>query len=96
MRLRLILWSALLILHGLALAFPPDVLSPVLAASIYLPLTALQALGLPVFALGQPGGWASPSSSGWAAASIFWALAWWGVAALATYPARRRAARGGP
>lgn len=81
MRIRLILWRALTTFHCLALAFPPDLLAPVLAGSVYLAVLIMQALGLRVFAAAPTGGWASPMWPGWIAVAIFWALIWWSVVA---------------
>ncbi len=92
MRLRLVLWGSLLTLQFLATAFPPAAVAPVVAGSVYLPLMALRALGLPVFGRAESGGWEAPSLLGWAAVAVFWAAVWWGVVSLVGRPRRRRVA----
>jgi hypothetical protein len=56
MRLRLILWGSLLMLQFLAMALPPEAIAPAVAGSIYVPLTVLRWLGLPVFTAAGLGG----------------------------------------
>ena len=76
------LFAALAILHVGGVLFPPSPLAPLIAGSVYVPLTALKMAGLPVYASAEAWGWASPSRLGWAAVIVFWGLAWWGVAKL--------------
>lgn len=82
MRLRLVLWGSLLTLQVLVTAFAPEALAPAMAGAIYLPLMALQAIGLPVFGRAESGGWPGPSPLGWIAVVVFWAAVWWGVLSL--------------
>jgi len=63
---------------GYLLAPGIELIAPAIAASIYLPLSALNTLGMPVFANG--GGWGSPSTLGWLLAAILWAGVWWAIA----------------
>ena len=53
-----------------------------MVGSVYLPLMLLKAVGLPVYAGAESGGWASPSPLGWAAVAVVWGLVWWLVAGL--------------
>ncbi|WNG19424.1 hypothetical protein [Cystobacter fuscus] len=89
MRLRLVLWGSLMTLQVLVTAFAPEALAPAMAGSIYLPLMALRAVGLPVFGQAESGGWPGPSPLGWILVVAFWAAVWWGVASLVS----RRAGR---
>jgi hypothetical protein len=84
MRLRLVLWGSLLTLQLLATVFPPEAIAPAVAGSVYLPLMALRAVGLPVFGKAESGGWAAPSLLGWILVAAFWAAVWWGVVSLAS------------
>lgn len=63
--------------HLAGILFSPDALSPFFAESAYLPLTALDSVGIPVLAAGEPGGWVSPSVLGWGLVAIIWAGVWW-------------------
>lgn len=54
----------------------PDVIQPALAATVYLPLWPLAALGLPVFGQAEPGGWLGPSLLGWAVFVLLWMAVW--------------------
>lgn len=54
----------------------PDAIQPALAATVYLPLWPLAALGLPVFGPAESGGWPGPSLLGWAAFAFLWAAVW--------------------
>lgn len=85
-------FATLVLLHVGGFWFPPDGLAPLIANSVYLPLTLLKMTGLPVYVSAEAWGWASPSSFGWAAVIMIWGLAWWWVAKLATWGFRRRAA----
>lgn len=70
----------LLAAHILLVALPdrlPDALAPAVAATVYGPLWALSAIGLPVFGHGASGGWAGPNVLGWLCFGVFWALLWW-------------------
>lgn len=59
--------AALLAAHVvLGLLWPPAA-----AGTVYVPLLALSALGLPVFGEGG-GGWASPTAIGWAVCTSAW------------------------
>ncbi|WP_164000722.1 hypothetical protein [Pyxidicoccus caerfyrddinensis] len=79
---RWVLWGLLVMLQGLATARPPEVLAPAVGGSVYAPLMLFQALGLPVFARGESGGWAPPSVLGWVLVAVVWAAVWWGVVSL--------------
>lgn len=65
----------------------PDAIQPALAATVYLPLWPLAALGLPVFGHAESGGWPGPSLLGWALFVIVWAAVW---AMLLAVISRRR------
>ncbi len=82
MRLRLVLWGSLLTLQVLVTAFAPEAIAPAMAGSIYLPLMALKAVGLPVFGQAPSGGWPGPSPLGWIAVVAFWAAVWWGAVSI--------------
>jgi len=62
---------------GYLLAPGIELIAPAIAASIYLPLSALSTLGMPVFA---NSGWGSPSTLGWLLATLLWAGVWWAIA----------------
>ncbi|NOT67020.1 MAG: hypothetical protein HOP04_01610 [Methylophilaceae bacterium] len=70
---------------GIGVFFPHSFLSPWAAWSVYLPLMPLSALGLPVFTIGESGGWVSPSLLGWLTTALFWVIIWWVSAVLAYY-----------
>ncbi|KRB64185.1 hypothetical protein ASE07_11275 [Noviherbaspirillum sp. Root189] len=77
-------------LQFLAVAFPLEAIAPAVAMSIYVPLTLLRGLGLPVFTAAESGGWAAPSLFGWAIVAIFWTILWWSVASFVGYFVGRR------
>ena len=54
----------------------PDLISEFVAASVYLPLWPLSALGMPVFGAAESWGWATPSVFGWMLLLIFWSASW--------------------
>lgn len=60
----------------------PAALAPAIAATLYLPLWPLSALGIPVFSFAESGGWASPSLLGWLCFVAVWSLLWGMVVAL--------------
>jgi hypothetical protein len=83
---RVIVFLGLVSAHGALVvlgAVLPDVIAPLVAGTVYLPLWFLQALGLPVLGGGPSGGWAGPNLLGWLLAAALWAAVWWYVAALA-------------
>jgi hypothetical protein len=82
MKLRIVLFVILSGLHLMSLWWAPESIAPVIAGTIYLPLYLFQSLGLPVFGLAPPGGWAAPSSLGWTLAIAVWLQTWWGIAWL--------------
>lgn len=86
------LFAALVLLHVSAFLFPPEGLAPLIANSVYLPLTLMKMAGLPVYASAESWGWANPSAFGWAAVITVWGLAWWWVAKLITWAFSRRGA----
>ncbi|NMO16631.1 hypothetical protein HPC49_20490 [Pyxidicoccus fallax] len=94
MRLRLGLWALLLVLQFLVTASPPEALAPAVAGSVYLPLMALRALGLPVISAAESGGWGGPSALGLMAVVVFWAAVWWGVVSLVGRVLTARQTRG--
>ena len=71
--------AALVALHAAAVASPgwlPQAWAPALAATVYLPLWPLSALGIPVFGPAPSGGWAGPNAAGWGVLLVAWAVAW--------------------
>ena len=82
MRLSWLIFFVLAGAHAVAFWLTPEALAPVIAGSVYLPLLPLKALGLPVFAAAESGGWPSPSLPGWAAVLIIWSAIWWTAARL--------------
>jgi hypothetical protein len=69
----------ILSLHGASIALSaslPEVIGPVVAGTVYLPLWPLASLGAPVLASAPAGGWASPSLTGWLVLLLFWAILW--------------------
>ena len=89
--LRVAIWIALSLLHalaGLVASNGNEALGPVVAASVYLPLWPLGALGLPVT---HGSGWffPPPTALGWCLVVVFWAAVYWFVASLIGRGARR-------
>ncbi|NHZ64046.1 hypothetical protein [Massilia genomosp. 1] len=84
MTLRTVLFIGLGAGHALAcwIGAASPALGPAIAATIYGPLFALDAVSLPVFGNAASGGWAAPSPLGWACVLMLWGALWWGVAAL--------------
>ena len=79
-RLRLIVLFGLVCAHGMLVALGsllPDSVAPVVAATIYLPLWLLNAIGLPVFGRAESGGWPGPSLLGWLFVAAIWSALWW-------------------
>jgi hypothetical protein len=76
---------ALIVIH-LALVATGDALpaaiAPAIAATIYLPLWPLSAIGVTVFSPAESGGWASPSVLGWLVFVAVWSLLWWTLVAV--------------
>ncbi len=66
----------LAILLFAALTNGPSILLDIFFAMIYLPLTPLAHLGLPVIEPGSGWGWSGPSNFGFALAIGFWLGAW--------------------
>jgi len=90
------LFAALAFAHAGGVLLSPEALAPFFAGSIYLPLTLMKFIGLPVYAATEGWGWASPSRFGWVAIIVFWGLVWWAVARLVAKVLRRwRRARPG-
>ena len=77
-------------MHAMAFLLEPTYLAPLLAGSIYLPLTALKMAGLPVYANSEAWGWAAPSTLGWCALFALWGLVWWSVTIVVIKWRRRR------
>lgn len=82
MRSRVLIYFVLVTAHLLAALRAPDAVAPVVAASVYGPLTAAQALSLPVFLKAESGGWPVPSFLDWVLVAFIWAAIWWGVASF--------------
>lgn len=74
--------GGLLALHAGTFLLASGWLAPLLAGSVYLPLTALKMAGLPVYANPEAWGWAAPSVFGWCAVVVLWGIAWWSFAAI--------------
>jgi hypothetical protein len=71
--------AALVALHAAAVASVgalPAAWGPALAATVYLPLWPLSALGMPVFGATPSGGWAGPNAAGWCVLLVAWAVLW--------------------
>ncbi len=88
---RIILFLSLVGLHaflGLSAHYGVEVVAPVFAATVYMPLTPFAHLGLPVFGGHESGGWASPSWLGWGLLGLLWGSFWWGLAMLFTRRSR--------
>jgi hypothetical protein len=65
--------------HGSAVAIAgrlPDPVAAFLAGTVYGPLWPASALGLPVFASAESGGWSAPSLLGWVLLAGFWFAVW--------------------
>ena len=70
---------ALVAIHAAAVACAgllPEAFGPGLAATVYLPLWPLSALGLPVFGTAPSGGWPAPNGFGWTVLLGVWAAGW--------------------
>lgn len=81
---RVVLFLALCALHVVPFYLHiSESMAPLWAASIYLPLLGLKALGIPVFSTGISGGWQSPSWIGWTVVVLFWTSVWWSLAGFA-------------
>ena len=78
-----LVFAALSASHVAGIFLAPSALAPLFAGSIYLPLTALKMLGLPVYRNAEAWGWAAPSALGWLLMLLLWGAVWWGVARLA-------------
>ncbi|WP_119291114.1 hypothetical protein [Azohydromonas sediminis] len=82
-------WIAAAVLTALHVALVaaahalPPAIAPLVAATVYGPLLPLSALGVPVFAAAEAGGWASPSVVGWLVWLGVWSVVWTGVVAAA-------------
>ena len=83
------IFAMLVLLHVSGFLFPPGPFASFIGNSVYLPLTLLKVIGLPVYASAQAWGWASPSPFGWLAVIIVWGLIWWQVASLAAWALRK-------
>jgi hypothetical protein len=94
MHARWFLFAALVLLHAAAATgfFSSEALAPVVAGSIYLPLIPLEAVGIPVFAPAESGGWAAPSLLGWGMVVSLWPALW---LVMATFLSRLFTKRGG-
>ena len=83
----------LIVTHALCIAFAtklPEPVAPVVAGSIYLPLWPLHALGLPVFAAAESGGWSAPNLLGWILVGLLWCCIWWALVRFAFWLYRAR------
>lgn len=79
---RWLLFAVLVGSHASLAWASPEALAPLIAGSLYLPLLPLQALGLPVFAQAESGGWPAPSALGWTLVLLLWLALWWAMASL--------------
>ena len=78
--MRLIALLSLLFAHAVLIATAdalPQMIAPVIAGTVYLPLWLLQAVGLPVFGRAEAGGWPGPSILGWVLVAAIWTTLWW-------------------
>jgi hypothetical protein len=82
MHLRWLLLIVLVGTHAVAMFFAPSKLAPAVAGTVYVPLMALQAVGMPVFGNAESGGWPTPSPLGWFMVVVLWLAVWWAVALL--------------
>jgi hypothetical protein len=75
---RWFIFAVFVSIHAAAAAglFSSEILAPVVAGSIYLPLMPLESLGIPVFAPAESGGWPSPSLLGWETIVSLWSALW--------------------
>lgn len=82
MPLRWLLFLGFAGFHALSVLASVESLAPAMAGSVYLPLLLFEAVGVPVFAAPESGGWGAPTLLGWALVCLVWASVWWGVALL--------------
>lgn len=92
MHLRWVMFAVLAGAHAALAWLSPTALAPLIVGSLYLPLLPLQAIGLPVFAAAESGGWTAPSALGWALVLLLWLALWWAMAALLARLLPRRGA----
>lgn len=95
MHARWFIFAAFVLLHAAAATglFSSEILAPVVAGSIYLPLLPLEAVGIPVFAPGESGGWAPPSRLGWMLVVLLWSALWLVMATLLSHLFTKRGGR---
>ena len=97
MRLRFLIWLALVSVHLVAGAWgwiaANDRLAAIVAGSIYLPLWPFGELGVPVF---RRSGWMFPPLTllGWLLVVVFWVVVYWFLAAFVVWIISRRARAG--
>lgn len=64
----------------------PDSVAPLVAATVFLPLWLLSAIGLPVYGRPEAGGWSAPNLFGWCMLVLLWSLIWTAIAFLLVEP----------
>ena len=79
---RWLIFATLIGIHVMVVVFAPELIAPLVAGSIYLPLWPLRAIGIPVFGVAASGGWAAPSLLGWTVVFCLWSAIWFAVATL--------------
>ena len=82
MHLRWLIFATLIGVHVAVFIFAPELIAPLVAVSLYLPLWPLSTIGIPVFGVAASGGWAAPSLLGWAVVFCLWSAIWFAVATL--------------
>lgn len=83
--MRISLALAFIALHAALVAASgklPDSVAPFVAATVYLPLWPLSAMGLPVYGAAESGGWAMPNLLGLCILALLWSLIWFAIAFL--------------
>ena len=86
-RLSWLIFATLIGIHGSVVVFGPNLVTPLVMVSIFLPLWPLEVIGIPVMPSDYPmdmllGSWVMPTPLGWAVVCCLWSAIWFAVAML--------------